>query len=106
MDDAPIAAASSARPGLTTLSRTFPRSESCVGPPSAASSTNTSEPHRNPGQHQWPSSGTPQALLDATRNRPARSARYREFLVRSYEARRAAASAGSARQAVPAGSTT
>jgi len=60
MDDAPIAAASSARPGLTTLSRTFPRSESCVGPPSAASSTNTSEPHRNPGQHQWPSSGTPQ----------------------------------------------
>ena len=80
MHDAPIAAASSARPGLTTLSRTFPRSESCVGPPSAASSTNTSEPHRNPGQHQWPSSGTPQALLDATRNRPARSARYREFL--------------------------
>jgi DNA-binding CsgD family transcriptional regulator len=80
MDDAPIAAASSARPGLTTLSRAFPRSESCVGPPSAASSTNTSEPHRNPGQHQWPSSGTPQALLDATRNRPARSARYREFL--------------------------
>jgi hypothetical protein len=29
---------------------------------SAASSTNTSEPHRNPGQDQWPSSGTPQAL--------------------------------------------
>ena len=64
MDDAPIAAASSARPGLTTLSRTFPRSESCVGPPSAASSTNTSEPHRNPGQHQWPSSGTPQGVQE------------------------------------------
>ena len=31
------------------------------GPSSAASSTNTSEPHRSPGQNRWPSSGTPQA---------------------------------------------
>jgi putative transposase len=30
-------------------------------PSSAASSTNTSEPHRSPGQNRWPSSGTPQA---------------------------------------------
>ena len=31
------------------------------GPSSAASSTNTSGPHRSPGQDWWPSSGTPQA---------------------------------------------
>jgi len=31
-----------------------------AGPFSAASSTNTSGPRRNPGQHRWPSSGTPQ----------------------------------------------
>jgi Integrase core domain len=30
------------------------------GPSSAASSTNTSEPCRSPGQVSWPSSGTPQ----------------------------------------------
>jgi len=36
-----------------------------AGPCSAASSTNTSEPHRNPGQDQWPSSGTPQAAVTA-----------------------------------------
>ena len=58
----PIAAASSARPGPTTLSRTSPGSGSSVGPSSAASSTSTSEPHRKPGQDQWPSSGTPQGL--------------------------------------------
>ena len=60
-DDALIAAASSARPGPTTLPPTSPRSGSNVGPSSAASSTNTSEPHRSPGQHKWPSYGTPQA---------------------------------------------
>ncbi len=31
---------------------------SSAGPSSAASSTSTSEPHRGPGQDQWPSSGT------------------------------------------------
>ena len=59
-DDAPIAAASSARPDPTTLSPTSPRNGSSAGPSSAASSTNTSEPHKSPGQHRWPSSGTPQ----------------------------------------------
>ena len=57
----PIAAASSARPGPTTPSRTSPRSGSSAGPSSAASSTSTSGPHRSPGQDRWPSSGTPQA---------------------------------------------
>ena len=38
----PIAAASSARPGPTTQSPTFPRSESAADPSSAASSTNMS----------------------------------------------------------------
>jgi len=38
-----------------------PRSRSSVGPPSVASSTNTSGLHRSPGQDRWPSSGTPQA---------------------------------------------
>jgi transposase InsO family protein len=42
----PIAAASSARPGPITRSRTFPRRGSSVGPSSAASSTNTSEPRK------------------------------------------------------------
>jgi putative transposase len=36
------------------------RSESSAGPSSAASSTNTNGPHKSRGQHQWPSSGTPQ----------------------------------------------
>jgi hypothetical protein len=40
---------------------TSPESGSSAGPSSAASSANTSEPHRSPGQHQWPSSGTPRA---------------------------------------------
>jgi len=39
---------------------TFPRSGSSAGPSSAASSTNTSGPHRSEGQDRWPSSGTPQ----------------------------------------------
>src|SRR5271165_574868 len=59
-DVVPIAASSSNRPGPTTLSPTFLRSGSSAGPSSAASSTNTSEPHRSQGQDQWPSSGTPQ----------------------------------------------
>jgi transposase InsO family protein len=49
---APSAAASSTRPGQTTLSPTSPRSGSSAGPSSAASSTSTSGPHRSPGQHQ------------------------------------------------------
>ena len=60
-DGDPTAAASSTRPGPTTPSPTSPGSGSSVGPSSAASSTNTSESHRSPGQHRWPSSGTPQA---------------------------------------------
>ena len=43
---APIAAASSARRGPTTLPPTSPRSRSSADPSSAASSTNTSEPHK------------------------------------------------------------
>jgi putative transposase len=54
--DALIAAASSARPGPTTLSPTFPGSGSSVGRSSTASSTNTSGPRKIPGQRQWPSS--------------------------------------------------
>ena len=60
-DDDPIAAARSARPDPTTLPPTSPRNGSSAGPSSAVSSTNTSEPHKSPGQHRWPSSGTPQA---------------------------------------------
>jgi putative transposase len=48
-------------PGPITRSRTFPRSESSVSRSSAASSANTSEPRRRPGQKHRPSSGTPQA---------------------------------------------
>jgi hypothetical protein len=46
----PIVAASSARRGPITLSRTSPGSRSSVGPSSADSSTSTSEPDRSPGQ--------------------------------------------------------
>jgi len=46
-------------PGPTTLSPTSPKSGSSAGPSSAASSANTSEPHKSPDQVQWPSSGTP-----------------------------------------------
>jgi transposase len=38
------------------------RSGSSAGPSSAASSTNTNELRRRPGQRRWPSSGTPQAV--------------------------------------------
>ena len=61
-DGDPIAAASSARPGRTSPSPTFPRSGSSAGRSSAASSTNTSEPHTSQGQDRWPSSGTPTGL--------------------------------------------
>jgi hypothetical protein len=61
-DDGPIAVASSTRPGPTILSPTSPTSGSSADPFSAASSTNTSGPHRSQGQDEWPSSGTPQAL--------------------------------------------
>jgi hypothetical protein len=47
------------RPGPITRSRTFPRSGSRVGPSLAASSANTSEPHKSPVQGWWPSSGPP-----------------------------------------------
>jgi transposase len=67
-DGALIAAASSGRPGPTTLSPTFPRSGSIVGPSSAASSTNTSGPHRSQGQDWWPSSGTPHARRPLSQN--------------------------------------
>jgi putative transposase len=56
----PIAAASSAHPAPTTPSLTSPRSGSSAGPSSAASSTSTRESRSIPGQHTWPSSGTPQ----------------------------------------------
>jgi hypothetical protein len=58
-----IAAASSARPGPTTLSLTSPRSGSSADPSSAASSTSMSGPHRSPGQDRWPSSGTPHGSM-------------------------------------------
>jgi hypothetical protein len=60
-DDAPTAAANSARPGPTPPSPTSPRSGLTAAPFSAASSTNTSEPRRSPGQDRWPDSGTPQS---------------------------------------------
>jgi hypothetical protein len=81
------AAASSTRPGLTTPSPTSCRSGSSADPSSAVSSTTTGEPRRRPGQHWWPSSGTPQgrcagrppypAAADGQRplSRPRRGAR-------------------------------
>ncbi len=69
--DAPIAAASSTRPGPITPSPTSTTDGSSTGPCSAGSSANTSGPRRSPGQDRWPSSGTPQpkvaAHLDAAR---------------------------------------
>ena len=64
----PIAAASSTRPGPTTLPPTSPRSGSSADPSSAALSTNTSGPHRSHGQDRWPSSG-PQDSTSAVRVR-------------------------------------
>jgi hypothetical protein len=72
-----IAAASSARPAPITRSQTFPRNESSVGPSSAASSTNTSELRKRPGQGRRPSSGTAQDRAgppsDASRHAPGSS---------------------------------
>jgi hypothetical protein len=59
----PIAAASSTRPGPTTLPPTSPRSGSSADPSSAALSTNTSGPHRSHGQDRWPSSGPHRTVL-------------------------------------------
>ena len=65
--DDPIAAASSTRPYPIIPSPTSPRSGSSAGPSSAASSTNTSEPRKSPGQRPWPEPIMPgqlgQALL-------------------------------------------
>jgi hypothetical protein len=58
---APTAAASSIRHGPITPPPTFPRNGSSADPSSAASSANTKEPPKRPGQGGWPSSGTPQA---------------------------------------------
>ena len=61
----PVAAATSGRPGQIALSRTCTASASSAGLSSAASSANTSEPHRSPGQDQWPSSETHRLALPA-----------------------------------------
>ena len=66
----PIAAASSARPGPTTLSPASPRRGSSIGPSSAASSTNTSGSPKSPGQDRRPSSGTPQPFWVENRHCP------------------------------------
>ena len=57
-------------PGPTTLSPASPGNGSNAGPSSAASSTNTSGPHKSQGQHQWPSSGP-----TGSHRRPARLTR-------------------------------
>jgi putative transposase len=54
MDADPIAAASWPRPGLTTPPPISPRNRSGADPSSAASSMNTSGPHRSPGQDLRP----------------------------------------------------
>jgi Integrase core domain len=86
----PIAAASFARPGPTTLPRASPRSGSSVGPSSAASSTNTNEPHKSADQHRSPSSGTPQ---DHRVGSGLVRARYRSALAGGLRRRRSALSA-------------
>jgi Integrase core domain len=68
------AAASSTRPGLTTPSPTSRTSGSSADPSSAVSSTNTGEPRRRPGQHRWPSSGTPQGRCAGRPPHPAAAA--------------------------------
>ena len=55
-------------------------------PVPGGSSTNTSEPHRSPGQDRWPSSGTPQGVSSARTDHPgvgrrARSLRHHRPLV-------------------------
>ena len=64
---APIAAASSVRPGPTTPSPTSPRRGSSVGPSSAASSAHISGLPKSPGQDWLPSSGTPQGRRGTVR---------------------------------------
>src|ERR1039457_3994500 len=64
-DVVPIAAANSARPRQTTLPLTSPMSGSNVAPSVAASSPDTSEPPKSPGQGRWRSSRTPQAVSSA-----------------------------------------
>src|SRR6266567_4995315 len=59
-DHDPIAARGSPCPGPTNPSPPSPRRGSSAADPRRPS-TNISEPHRSPGQGQWPSSGTPQA---------------------------------------------
>ena len=63
--DVPIAAASSARPGPDHPVADLSQERIQRGPSSAASSTNTSEPHKSPGQRRWLSSRTPH--LDTVR---------------------------------------
>jgi putative transposase len=60
MANARTAAANSARPGPTTVAD-LSQKRSHADPSSAASSTNTSGPHRCPGQDRWHNSGTAQA---------------------------------------------
>jgi len=69
------AASGCIRPGPITLLPTLPSSGSGADSSSAASSANTSGPHRRPGQREWPSSETPQGAwyrdclgLDADEN--------------------------------------
>jgi hypothetical protein len=66
-DGALIAASSSNRPGPTTLPPTFLRSGSSGGPSSAASSTNTSEPHRSQGQKPVAEFSNPQGMPSGRR---------------------------------------
>ena len=78
--DDPIAAASSARRGPVTLSRTSPTSGSSAGSSWAASSTSTSGPRKTPAQHSWPSSGTPQGLTRRSTATSCRSTSSSAFL--------------------------
>ena len=57
----PIVASNSTRPGPITLSPTSPSSGSNAALSSPASSASMTEPHRRPGQRQWPSSESPHA---------------------------------------------
>jgi hypothetical protein len=68
------AAASFTRPGPTTPSQTSPRRRSNAGPSSAASSTNTSESRKRPGQAPRPSSGTPHPVAHTSQEKIKRRA--------------------------------
>jgi hypothetical protein len=69
----PATLAGPASPALTS-----PRSGTSADPSSAASSTTISEPHRSPGQGQWPSSGTPQGPACSPNIRPFRGTFFRQ----------------------------